>query len=439
MKIIRTDTVYYKHLLKKIENRGLFPDECWEIVKEIVNNIMDKKKNPEKKDQELFKYTRMLDGYELNADSVAVSPEEMKNAIKHVRAEDLAVLRLAVERIKRFHEKKRISDWSYSDEKGIELGQRIVPLERVGIYAPGGLACYPSTVIMAAVPARIAGVPEIVLVTPSKGGKVNPFIAAAAKLSGVKRIFKVGGAQAIAALASGTKSIPRVDKIVGPGNAYVTAAKLIVYEMGRCGIDMAAGPSEVLIIADGSADASHIAADLLAQAEHDEMASAICLTPDENLAKKVASEVELQLASLQRKSIAARAIKNFGAVIVTRDIAEAIEEANRFAPEHLELMVKNPRAILPKIRHAGAIFLGHNTPEALGDYIAGPCHILPTGGTARFSSPLGVYDFVKRSSVLSFSKEALQRYGKQAARFAEMEGLEAHGRSIEKRLSRKKS
>lgn len=439
MKIIRTDTVYYKHLLKKIENRGLFPDECWEIVKEIVTNIMDKKKNPEKKDQELFKYTRMLDGYELNADSVAVSPEEMKNAIKQVRAEDLAVIRLAVERIKRFHEKKRISDWFYSDEEGIELGQRIEPLERVGIYVPGGLACYPSTVIMAAVPAMIACVPEIVLVTPSKGGKVNPLIAAAAKLSGVKRIFKIGGAQAVAALASGTKSIPRVDKIVGPGNAYVTVAKLIVYEMGRCGIDMSAGPSEVLIIADGSADASLVAADLLAQAEHDEIASAICLTPDENLAKMIASEVELQLTNLQRKSIASRALKNFGAVIVTRDIDQAIEEANRFAPEHLELMVRNPRGILPKIRHAGAIFLGHNTPETLGDYIAGPCHILPTGGAARFSSPLGVYDFVKRSSVLSFSKEALLRYGKQAARFAEMEGLEAHGRSIEKRLARKKS
>ncbi|HYA13604.1 MAG TPA: histidinol dehydrogenase, partial [Syntrophales bacterium] len=291
MKIIHTDTVYYKQLLKKIEDRGLFPDECWEIVKEIVKNIMDKKKNPEKKDQELFRYTKMLDGYELNADTVAVSPEEMKSAVKQVQAEDLAVLRLAVERVKSFHKKNRIGDWSYNDEEGIELGQRIEPLERVGIYAPGGLACYPSTVIMAAVPAKIAGVPEIVLVTPSKGGKVNPLIAAAAKLSGVTQIFKIGGAQAIAALASGTKSIPRVDKIVGPGNAYVTAAKLIVYEMGRCGIDMAAGPSEVLIIADGSANASLVAADMLAQAEHDEMASAICLTPDENLAKKVASEV----------------------------------------------------------------------------------------------------------------------------------------------------
>ncbi|HVO68056.1 MAG TPA: histidinol dehydrogenase [Syntrophales bacterium] len=439
MKIIHTDTVYHKQLLKKIEDRGLFPDECWEIVKEIVKNIMDKKKNPEKKDQELFRYTKMLDGYELNADTVAVFPEEMKSAVKQVSAEDLAVLRLAVERVKRFHQKKLIGDWSYNDEEGIELGQRIEPLERVGIYAPGGLASYPSTVIMAAVPAKIAGVPEIVLVTPSKGGKVNPLMAAAAKLSGVTQIFKIGGAQAIAALAFGTKSIPRVDKIVGPGNAYVTAAKLIVYEMGRCGIDMAAGPSEVLIIADESANASLVAADMLAQAEHDEMASAICLTPDENLAKKVVSEIELQLTSLQRKSIASRALNNFGAIIVTRDINQAIEEANRFAPEHLELMVKNPRELLSKIKHAGAIFLGHNTPETLGDYIAGPCHILPTGGAARFSSPLGVYDFVKRSSVLSFSKDALLRYGKQAARFAELEGLEAHGKSIEKRLSRKKS
>jgi histidinol dehydrogenase len=344
---------------------------------------------------------------------------------------------MATERIERFHLKQRVLDWMYSDEEGIELGQRIIPLERVGIYTPGGLAFYPSTVIMAAVPARIAGVEEILLVTPSKGGEVNPLIAAAAKLSGVQRIFKIGGAQAIAALAYGTESIPKVDKIVGPGNAYVAAAKKMVY--GQVAIDMIAGPSEVLIIADTTAEASFVAADLLAQAEHDEMASAILLTPDETLAKKVAFEVDLQLNNLQKKSIAMRALEDFGAVFVTKDIDEAIAIANRFAPEHLELMVKNPPEMLPKIKHAGAVFLGHNTPETLGDYIAGPNHILPTGGTARFSSPLGVYDFVKRSNVLSFSRLSLQKYGKQAARFAEMEGLDAHGKSVAIRMARKKS
>lgn len=432
MRIIRTDAAAFENVFCQIKRRGkVFDAKIWITVKSIVEDIAARG------DEALFQYTKKLDGHELTADTAAVSPEEMEDAIKQATAEDLAILKLAVKRIEKFHLKQRIKDWSYSDEKGIELGQRILPLQKVGIYAPGGLASYPSTVIMAAVPARIAGVPEIILVTPVKGGKVNPLTAAAAKLSGVQRIFKVGGAQAIAALAYGTESIPRVDKIVGPGNAYVAAAKKMVY--GQVAIDMIAGPSEVLVIADKTAQASFIAADLLAQAEHDEMASAICLTPEENLAKEIAAEVELQLDKLQRKSIAARSLEDFGAVIVTKDIDDAIAIANRFAPEHLELMVKNPQKLLKKIKHAGAVFLGHSTPETLGDYLAGPNHILPTGGTARFASPLGVYDFVKRTSVLSFSEEALQKYGRQAARFAQMEGLEAHGRSIDTRLSRKKS
>jgi histidinol dehydrogenase len=432
MRIIRTDEVIFEDVFYQITHRdNIFDEDIWETVRGIVEDVATRKNDA------LFEYTKKLDGYALNADTVTVSPEEMENAIRQVEADDLAILRMATERIERFHLKQRVLDWMYSDEEGIELGQRIIPLERVGIYTPGGLAFYPSTVIMAAVPARIAGVEEILLVTPSKGGEVNPLIAAAAKLSGVQRIFKIGGAQAIAALAYGTESIPKVDKIVGPGNAYVAAAKKMVY--GQVAIDMIAGPSEVLIIADTTAEASFVAADLLAQAEHDEMASAILLTPDETLAKKVAFEVDLQLNNLQKKSIAMRALEAFGAVFVTKDIDEAIAIANRFAPEHLELMVKNPREMLPKIKHAGAVFLGHNTPETLGDYIAGPNHILPTGGTARFSSPLGVYDFVKRSSVLSFSREALQKYGKQAARFAEMEGLDAHGKSVAIRMTRKKS
>jgi histidinol dehydrogenase len=431
MRIIRTEDVIFEDVFCQIKQRGkVFDEEIWTTVKGIVADVAARG------DEALFSYTKKLDGYMLNADTVAVSPEEMADAVKQVRADDLAILKLAVRRIERFHLQQRVEDWFYSDEDGIELGQRIVPLEKVGIYVPGGLASYPSTVIMAAVPARIAGVPEIVLVTPSKGGKVNPLIAAAAKLSGIQRIFKIGGAQAIAALTFGTESVPQVDKIVGPGNAYVAAAKKLVY--GQVAIDMIAGPSEILIIADKTAEASLVAADLLAQAEHDEMASAICLTPDETLANEVASEVKHQLLGLKRKSIVKRSLKDFGAIFVTNDMDEAIDIANRFAPEHLELMVRNPRKLLSKIKHAGAVFMGHNTPETIGDYIAGPNHILPTGGTARFSSPLGVYDFVKRSSVLSFSEESLRKYGKRAARFADMEGLEAHGKAITKRLSRKK-
>lgn len=431
MRIIRTEDAIFEDVFCQITQRGkVFDEGIWTTVKGIVADVAARG------DEALFGYTKKLDGYALNADTVAVSPQEMADAVKKVRADDFAILRLAVRRVERFHLKQRVEDWFYSDEDGIELGQRIVPLEKVGIYTPGGLASYPSTVIMAAVPARIAGVPEIVLVTPSKGGKVNPLIAAAAKITGIKRIFKIGGAQAIAALTFGTESIPRVDKIVGPGNAYVAAAKKLVY--GQVAIDMIAGPSEVLIIADKTAEASLVAADLLAQAEHDEMASAICLTPDETLAHEVSSEVKDQLIGLKRKSIVKRSLKNFGAIIVTKDINEAIAIANRFAPEHLELMVENPRELLSQIKHAGAVFMGHNTPEAIGDYIAGPNHILPTGGTARFSSPLGVYDFLKRSSVLYFSKKSLNKYGRQAARFAQMEGLEAHGKSITRRISLKK-
>jgi histidinol dehydrogenase len=431
MNIIRTDEAVFEEVFHRIKQRGnVFDEKILTVVRGIVDDVAVRK------DQALFEYTKKFDGCTLSAETVAVSVDEAEEAFARVRPEDMAILQMAAQRVELFHRKQELKSWFSSDEEGIELGQRILPLEQVGIYAPGGLACYPSTVIMAAVPAKIAGVRDIILVTPSRDGRVNPLVVAAAKLSGVTRIFKIGGAQAIAALAYGTESIPKVDKIVGPGNAYVAAAKKMVY--GQVAIDMIAGPSEVVVIADGTARASHVAADLLAQAEHDEMASAVLLTPDEALAGQVASEVELQLNDLQRKSIAMCALKNFGAVIVTKDIDEAIAIANRFAPEHLELMVNNPRELLPKIKHAGSVFLGHNTPETLGDYIAGPNHILPTGGTARFASPLGVYDFVKRSSVLYFSVESLQKYGHQAARFAEMEGLDAHGKSVTIRLERKK-
>jgi len=430
MKIIHTTDVLFEEMFRRIKQRGnVFDEKIWSVVKGIVEDVAVRK------DQALFEYTEKFDGYSLSADTVAVSTEETEQALGRVRNGDLNVLKVAAERIEMFHRKQEIKDGIFSDEEGIKLGQRILPLERVGIYAPGGLASYPSTVIMAAVPAKIAGVRDVILVTPSRGGQVNPLVVAAAKLSGVTRIFKIGGAQAIAALAYGTESIPRVDKIVGPGNAYVTAAKKMVY--GQVAIDMIAGPSEVVVIADKTASADHVAADLLAQAEHDEMASAVLLTPDEGLAGKVLSEVNAQMETLRRRSIVELSLEAFGAIVLTRNIEEAVQIANRFAPEHLELMVENPWEMLDKIRHAGAVFLGHNTPGVLGDYIAGPNHILPTGGTARFSSPLGVYDFVKRTSVLNFSDEALRRYGFQAAQFAEMEGLDAHGKSVAMRLGRK--
>ena len=431
MKIIFTSEKIFEETLQRITQRGrVFEEAIWTAVKTIVNDVALRG------NAALFEYTQKFDQCDLRTDGIEVSGRELDQAISKVTPKDMDILALAAGRIEAFHRKQEVTSWISSDENGIELGQRVLPLERIGIYAPGGLAVYPSTVLMAAIPAKIAGVAEIILVSPAKQGGLNPLIAAAAKLSGVTRIFKIGGAQAIAALAYGTESVPKVDKIVGPGNAYVTAAKKMVY--GIVAIDMIAGPSEVLIIADGTADASFAAADLIAQAEHDEMASAILLTPDEKFARQVISEVNAQLVLLPKKSIAVSALESFGAVIVTKDFDEAVTIANRFAPEHLELLVDQPRQLLDRIRHAGAAFLGNFTPEAIGDYMAGPNHILPTGGTARFSSPLGVYDFVKRTSIVSFSEAALDTYGRQAARFAGMEGLEGHGHSISIRLSGKK-
>jgi histidinol dehydrogenase len=430
MKVIRTDELEFEGFFGRIRERGrVFDPELWASVGRIVDDVALRG------DDALFDYTEKWDGHVLTASSVEASPGEREEALARLAPEDREILRLAAGRIERFHERQRQEGWSISDEEGVELGQRILPLSRVGIYAPGGLACYPSTVLMTAIPARVAGVGEIILATPSRDGRLHPLIAAAAELGGVKRIFKIGGAQAIAALAFGTTSVPQVDKIVGPGNAYVAAAKKMVF--GRVDIDMIAGPSEVMVIADATAEASFAAADLLAQAEHDHMASAVLMTPDGAFARSVAAEVERQLAGFARKEIASRSIEAFGAAVVTRDLEEAIDLANRFAPEHLELMVRNPRELLARIRNAGAVFLGSYTPEALGDYMAGPNHVLPTGGTARFASPLGVYDFVKRTSILSFTREALERYGRQTARFAEIEGLGGHGESVLVRLDRK--
>jgi len=427
MNIIDTTNAGFEAWFQGIMKRGGVTDEgLGQTVNRIVRDV------EKRGDEALFAYTRQFDGYDLTSQTVAVQKEEMERAADRVAAVDLRLLERAAKRIEAFHRHQIQTDWLDASEEGIRIGQRIVPLERVGLYVPGGLAAYPSTVLMAAIPARIAGVEEIVIVSPLRDGEVHPLVAAAALLSGVSRVFKVGGAQAVAALAFGTASIPRVDKIVGPGNAYVAAAKRLVF--GQVDIDMIAGPSEILVIADGKTPAPFVAADLLAQAEHDELASAILLTPDRAYARSVSDEVTRQADLLRRRTIAVRSLERYGAAIVTADMTEALSLANRFAPEHLELAVENPDALLPSIRNAGAVFLGSYTPETLGDYLAGPNHILPTSGTARFSSALGVYDFVKRISVLSFSAQAFQRYGSLARRFADLEGLEGHGRAIGVRM-----
>jgi histidinol dehydrogenase len=379
-------------------------------------------------DVALFQYTAKFDRYELTAATVEVTPAESNKALSLVLPEDLEVIKAAARRIEKYHLNQIVEGWSAKAEEGIELGQRVLPLRRVGIYAPGGKAFYPSTLLMAAIPARIAGVEEIILVSPARDGKLNPLIAAAAEVSSVKRIFKIGGAQAIAALAYGTETIPQVDKIVGPGNAYVAAAKKIVF--GQVDIDMIAGPSEIVVIADKTARASFVAADMLAQAEHDEMAASVLLTPSESLAREVSHEIDEQLRTLSRNTIMEQSLAKYGAIIITANVDEALDLANLFAPEHLELMVENPAEILDKVRNAGSVFLGSFTPEAVGDYMAGSNHILPTEGTARFSSPLGVYDFYKRMNVISFSQEALKKLGGQTAHFAQMEGLDAHANSV---------
>ncbi len=427
MRIIKADAVEFGDFFRQLRLRGgAFTPELLASVVEIVRDVAVRG------DEALFEYTAKFDQYELSAATVEVTAEERKAALDAVPPEDLDVIKLAAQRIEKYHKKQIAQSWIANDEDGVEAGQRILPLQRVGIYAPGGKAVYPSTLLMAAIPARIAGVKEIILVTPTKDGKLNPLIAAAAEISGVERIFKVGGAQAVAALAYGTKTIPRVDKIVGPGNAYVAAAKKLVF--GQVDIDMIAGPSEVVVIADKTANASFAAADLLAQLEHDEMAAAVLLTPDETLAAEVAEEVARQMKALSRTAIIEKSLARYGAIIITADIDEAVELSNVFAPEHLELMVENPAGVLGQVRNAGSVFLGSFTPEALGDYMAGTNHILPTEGTARFSSPLGVYDFIKRMSVLQCSPAALAKLGGKTAHFAQMEGLDAHANSVNVRI-----
>lgn len=378
-------------------------------------------------DQALRRYAREFDRVEVEA--LEVSAQELDAAVDSLDPEFRRVLEEAAENIRDFHSRQVRQSFLVTGKEGVVLGQKVIPIQRVGLYIPGGTAAYPSSVLMNAIPAKIAGCPQVVMVSPpSKGGDIAPVILAAARIAGVDRVFRVGGAQAVAALAYGTQTIPQVDKIVGPGNAYVAEAKRQVF--GRVAIDMIAGPSEILVVSDGKSDPAVVAADLLSQAEHDKMATAVLVTDSRELAQAVRDELERQIPLLPREEIARASIDRNGKIILTENLDRAIEMANQLAPEHLELCVDNPFDYLDKILHAGSIFLGRSCPEALGDYFAGPNHTLPTSGTARFSSPLGVDDFVKKSSFIYYTRDALEAVAPRIADFAEREGLHAHARSV---------
>ena len=427
MRLLKFSDADFAKRFRRIEQRAEeVPAGIEETVKTIIADVR------QRGDAAVFELTEKFDRLKLDSSSIEVTQAEIDAAMTNVSAESLAALQLAADRIAAYHAKQKQETWLSTDEADVLVGQMVTPLDRVGIYVPGGKATYPSSVLMNAVPAKVAGVGEIIMVVPMPGGEVNLNVLAAARIAGVDRIFKIGGAQAVAALAYGTASVPRVDKITGPGNIYVATAKQLVF--GQVDIDMIAGPSEILVINDGSGNAAHIAADLLSQAEHDELASAVLVTSCGKMAQAVQEQVELQLEQLSRKAIARKSVDDYSAIILAESLDEAIAFSNRIAPEHLELAVDNPFAILSKIRHAGAIFMGHHTPEAAGDYLAGPNHTLPTGGTARFFSPLSLDDFVKKSSLISLSPAGLKRLGKDIVHIAELEGLDAHAKSVSIRL-----
>lgn len=411
--------------LGKIETSEIFSRVTPDFdVENIVSEIIDTVKKLG--DKAVLDYCEKFDKVRLS--SLEVPEDEFDEALSKIEPEFLEILKKAAFNIEKFHKKQLRNSFIQNDENGVVMGQKIIPLDKVGLYVPGGTAAYPSSVLMNAIPAKIAGCKEIVITTPpDKNGKINPAILAAAKVAGVTRIFKVGGAQAIAALAYGTESIPKVDKIVGPGNAFVAEAKKQVF--GKVAIDMIAGPSEILIVSDGTSNPSYIAADMLSQAEHDKLASAVLVTDSMELAKAVCDEIENQVIKLERREIAESSIDNNGKIIVCKTIDEAIDIANQIAPEHLEISVDNPFDYLDKIRHAGSVFLGKNCPEALGDYFAGANHTLPTSGTARFSSPLSVDDFVKKMQYTYYTRDALKKVAKDVEYFAKKEGLTAHAKS----------
>lgn len=413
-----------ENLLKRSPNSyGEFEGRVSEIIENVRTN----------RDAAVFEYTKKFDGADINAGNILVTEDEIKEAYEQVDPKLLDVIRKALVNIREYHAKQRQFSWFDSEDSGIILGQKVTPLEKVGVYVPGGKAAYPSSVLMNVMPAKVAGVGRIVLTTPpGKDGKVYPSTLVAAKEAGVDEIYKVGGAQAIAAMAFGTESIPKVDKIVGPGNIYVALAKKAVF--GYVSIDSIAGPSEILVLADETANPRFVAADLLSQAEHDEMASAILVTTSRKLAKQVSEETEKFVAKLSRKQIIQASLDNYGYILVAKDLEEAIVTANEIASEHLEIVTANPFEVMTKIRNAGAIFLGTYSSEPLGDYFAGPNHVLPTNGTAKFFSPLSVDDFIKKSSIISYSREALEPVYKDIVQFAECEQLTAHANSIRVRF-----
>ena len=427
MKFCKFSEPDYANVVDDLVNRSntdLFTKD--ERVREILKDV--KKKG----DEAVLQLTHKYDRHSLPLAQIRVTPDEIKTAYTELNGEELNALKEAAKRIRLFHERQKQNSWTY-EEEGITLGQMVRPIELAGIYVPGGKASYPSSVLMNAIPAKVAGVERLIMCSPFPEGQTRPHVLVAADLAGVTEIFKIGGAQAVAAMAYGTDTIPRVDKIVGPGNIFVALAKRLVF--GVVDIDMIAGPSEILIVADSSANPVFVAADLLSQAEHDEDAISILVTPDDSLAKEVQKELKSQVKTLNKKAIAEASLDNNCYLFVTDTIEEAVNMANKIAPEHLELCVENPEKWTEKVKNAGAVFMGHYTPEAMGDYLAGPNHVLPTSGTARFSSPLGVYDFIKRTSLISYTKEALQNCGKTVTLLAEMEDLGAHAKSVKLRLN----
>ena len=427
MKFCKFSEPDYANVVDDLVNRSntdLFTKD--ERVREILKDV--KKKG----DEAVLQLTHKYDRHSLPLEQIRVTSDEIKTAYTELNEEELNALREAAKRIRLFHERQKQNSWTYEDE-GITLGQMVRPIELAGIYVPGGKASYPSSVLMNAIPAKVAGVERLIMCSPFPDGQTRPHVLVAADLAGVTEIFKIGGAQAVAAMAYGTDTIPRVDKIVGPGNIFVALAKRLVF--GVVDIDMIAGPSEILIVADSSANPVFVAADLLSQAEHDEDAISILVTPDDSLAKEVQKELKSQVKTLNKKAIAEASLDNNCYLFVTGTIEEAVNMANKIAPEHLELCIENPEKWTEKVKNAGAVFMGHYTPEAMGDYLAGPNHVLPTSGTARFSSPLGVYDFIKRTSLISYTKEALKKCAKTVTLLAEMEDLGAHAKSVKLRLN----
>ena len=426
MKVCKFSDSDYQDVVDALVNRSnmdLFVQD--ETVRKILNDVK------EQGDTAVLKLTHQFDRHTLPLEKIKVSAEEIAAAFNELKPEELAALKEAEKRIRLFHERQKQDSWTY-EEEGVMLGQMVRPLAVAGIYVPGGKASYPSSVLMNAIPAKVAGVERVVMCSPFPDAVTRPHVLVAADLAGVTEIYKVGGAQAVAAMAFGTDTIPRVDKIVGPGNIFVALAKRLVF--GTVDIDMIAGPSEILIVADSSANPAYVAADLLSQAEHDEDAVPILVTPDAVLAEEVVRELEKQLKVLSKKAIAEVSLDNNCFLLITKSLEKAVEMANEIAPEHLELSVENPSEWVKKVNNAGAIFMGHYTPEAMGDYLAGPNHVLPTSGTARFSSPLGVYDFIKRTSLISYTRKALQSCGKTVTMLAEMEDLGGHANSVKLRL-----